>query len=606
MKFLYYWPLALLILIPVIIVFYLLKQRAVEHPYSSIFLWKELYQNRQSDTPWEKLKKNLLMVLQILTLIVLILAICSPYLLRGGRTATNAIIVIDSSGSMNMTYDKNHTRLEAAKEQAVSYIQNLGSNTSITVIDAADDEATLLLSNAKDKQSAIAKVRSIEAGCFVGDMTAAVDMVRTLQLQLTEGSEAVFFTDSYIALENISGYEVNLYTPADNAYVEYVSYGEKDDGLTVLAKIANEYSEDLTTDVNLYGDGSLLAVKSVTIPKGGSEIVYFEQLAFDGADIQVEINQPDALMEDNSGYEVIEKEGTQADVLLFTQQNLYLEKAITVNSSINLTKSEDVANLAQFETEGYDLYIFDGLIPDHIPENGNVVLINVLYDDLYESTLLSQGLVVNAEEQTITKYLEDMSFGVSKGYALTVPNFAESFLTTSEGSVGFYGQKDGQTYVVLGFDVHDTQLPLTMQFPILVQNILSETITTGMCASTKVDCGQSMKISSDLSGGDVTVTKPDGEASLLPVGAASFTDTDQVGYYGVDQQVGGETKTETFAVNFPSAESSTAYVAPAEDSSGTTTVVADSIQSTLNLRNFIILLALLLLCVEWIVYVKQS
>ena len=55
------WPLAFLVLIPVIIILYLLKQKAVDTPFSSNLLWQEIYRNLEAKTPFEKLKQNILM-----------------------------------------------------------------------------------------------------------------------------------------------------------------------------------------------------------------------------------------------------------------------------------------------------------------------------------------------------------------------------------------------------------------------------------------------------------------------------------------------------------------------------------------------------------------
>ena len=76
MKITYFWPIALVLLVPVIIIMYLLKQKAKEHAVSSLYLWHEMYKNVEANTPWEKLKKNWLMILQIIVLLVLILHLC--------------------------------------------------------------------------------------------------------------------------------------------------------------------------------------------------------------------------------------------------------------------------------------------------------------------------------------------------------------------------------------------------------------------------------------------------------------------------------------------------------------------------------------------------
>ena len=81
MKFTHLWPLALIILVPVIIIMYMMKQKAKEQKVASLYLWREMVKNDRANTPWEKLKKNWLMILQIITLLVLIAALTSPYFL---------------------------------------------------------------------------------------------------------------------------------------------------------------------------------------------------------------------------------------------------------------------------------------------------------------------------------------------------------------------------------------------------------------------------------------------------------------------------------------------------------------------------------------------
>ena len=94
------WPLALLSAIPVVIILYLLKPRGKDYRISSNLLWDKLFRNMQSKTFLEKFIHNLLMYLQILILVVLILALMSPYLNREGRSRGNVILVFDTSGSM--------------------------------------------------------------------------------------------------------------------------------------------------------------------------------------------------------------------------------------------------------------------------------------------------------------------------------------------------------------------------------------------------------------------------------------------------------------------------------------------------------------------------
>ena len=143
MKITYWWPLAFLILIPIIIIMYMLKQKAKDEKVASLFLWKEMIKNDRANTPWEKLKKNWLMILQILTLIVLIIALMSPFFMSSLVSTGKACVVIDSSASMSFMYDDNQTRFDKAKEEAISYVRKLKTGTEISLI--TSDESAMLL-----------------------------------------------------------------------------------------------------------------------------------------------------------------------------------------------------------------------------------------------------------------------------------------------------------------------------------------------------------------------------------------------------------------------------------------------------------------------------
>ena len=106
------WPLAFLALIPVIILLYLLKQKAKDEPFSSTMLWQEIYKNLEAKTPFEKLKQNILMYLQLLLMLLLILALMAPIWKKGGAAQENVVLVMDNSASMQYLYDSSDTRLE--------------------------------------------------------------------------------------------------------------------------------------------------------------------------------------------------------------------------------------------------------------------------------------------------------------------------------------------------------------------------------------------------------------------------------------------------------------------------------------------------------------
>ena len=247
-----WWPLALLILVPVIILLYMLKQKAKEYPFSSSLLWKEISTNIEATSPWEKLKKNLLMYLQILTVLLLILAMMAPYLKHGGRIYNNVVLVIDNSASMGIAYNEDRTRLEEAIERACDYVDSLSETSQVTILTSAE-ETGIVKTNGTDKGELKRVLRNIPVTDLAGDTAPAVSVAQSMVNQW-EQYDAVFFTDRPVQLGNLEARVINLYTDYKNLSMDYVSYGYEysEDGmpsLTVLGKITNGTGEAVTTDI---------------------------------------------------------------------------------------------------------------------------------------------------------------------------------------------------------------------------------------------------------------------------------------------------------------------------------------------------------------------
>lgn len=597
MGFLHLWPLWLLLLIPIIIIMYLMKQKMTDCPFPSLFLWTEMYKNKESNTPWEKLKKNILLILQLITVVVLVVALMSPYLITDKALSERVVLVIDNSGSMNTMYDETHTRLEKAKEQAVMYVEELKSDTNITVITSARD-AALIASDMSDRQQVIKRIKEIEPTNYLGSASEGIKLAETFCMQFSS-AEVITFTDSPVAYSVSGAYVMDFCNECENLGIEQVSYGTTNGKMVVLVKVTNYGISPMASDINLYGDDKLLSVQEVSLGKGDSTVVYFEDVVFDGKVLTAEINNKDALNLDNVASVIIQENNTKK-VLLVTEQNLYLEKAVMLYPGVQVVKTADVEAFDSFEKEGYDLYIFDGMQPKRLPAKGNLILIGCDDSEFCNTQESMENKVVEIERTDASKYVGKLSFGVSKAKTLVKPVWADSIFKIGNGSAGFIGNNGGRTICVIGFDLHDSDLPLKADFPVLIYGIMSETVSTNVLSENVIYAGGkiALNISNDVE--KTVVEMPSGKKNEYELTMFDYKDTYELGVYTVST---GNSK-EYFAVNFPKAESGSVGVIETTVGSGAK-LIDVSENNLFNTRNLIIILAIVFLAIEWIYYIKE-
>jgi len=130
-------PLALLglLFVPAVIAMYLLKLRREERPVPSTLLWHRLVADVEANAPWQRLRRSLLFLLQLLLVIILVLLAARPFLERPAGLARDIVLVVDTSASMGAT-DLQPDRLAAAKAAAIDALRDLPTGGKVSVIEA--------------------------------------------------------------------------------------------------------------------------------------------------------------------------------------------------------------------------------------------------------------------------------------------------------------------------------------------------------------------------------------------------------------------------------------------------------------------------------------
>jgi len=150
--------------VPTLVLLYFLKLKRQDVPVSSTLLWKRAVQDLQVNAPFQRLRKNLLLFLQLLVLAAAILALARPIIRTAVADEERVVLLIDRSASMNAR-EGEQTRLDAAKEQAIrkssGELNSVRSNDAYKALLTQIDDAKKSKSEWEDKVPDIVKAAGL-------------------------------------------------------------------------------------------------------------------------------------------------------------------------------------------------------------------------------------------------------------------------------------------------------------------------------------------------------------------------------------------------------------------------------------------------------------
>ena len=136
--------------IPVVVAFYLLKRKRVVRLVSSTLLWQKFIADTQASAPFQKLRRNWLLIIQILLLILAVLALARPYFPTRAPASELRVLILDASASMQST-DETPNRFEKARAEALQWVDSLRPNDKMVVLQVAAN-TQVMQSETSDKQ----------------------------------------------------------------------------------------------------------------------------------------------------------------------------------------------------------------------------------------------------------------------------------------------------------------------------------------------------------------------------------------------------------------------------------------------------------------------
>jgi len=296
-----------LLLIPLII-FYFLKLRRPRLEIPSLALWRSVLNDRRVNSPFQKFKRNLLLLLQVLLLCCLALAAMQPFWPGGADRAEFLPVLIDTSASMAaLDAEGGQSRLDAARDDVRTLVDNLlpGQRLSLIAVSSTARALTEFTDNKRVLHEALDRLQVTPVASRLEDalrMTQA--LARTVAIETV-----VLYTDGNVPpeVDFELPYQLNFQKlPPAGPNIGITAANARRSGTRwdVFARVDGSATAQIAANVELLQNGVQVGSERISLDPGQSQRIVFHVESEGAASLEIRLKPEtfDSLESDNVAY----------------------------------------------------------------------------------------------------------------------------------------------------------------------------------------------------------------------------------------------------------------------------------------------------------------
>lgn len=457
--------------LPVVVVFYLLKRKRVVKLVPSTLLWQKYLAETQASAPFQRLRHNWLLLIQLLLLLLAILALARPYFsgtTRGGRIL---VAILDGSASMQST-DETPTRFEKARKQALQLVETLHPDDKMVVLSAAGT-TEVKQSPTSEKAALRRALDSARPSDSPTRLNEALKLAETL-IQNNTKAEVHLFSDG--ATESLSEFENKglpiVFHQVGNRHVnvgivnlDVKSNPDNPAQRAIFATILNASTNEQRFQAELVFENQVVGVKSLVLKsKESSPQVFIADQPRDGV-FTLRLTVQDDLPVDNAA-SIVSLLPQPTKILLVTPGNRFLEKALKAIPTVELAKVAALTDSA----EGFDLVVLDNVTPAVWPKP-NMIAIHLAHTNLFTGwNQVEAPPIVDWKSHPLLRSVSFDNVGIAESLSVQAPSWGVPLVEAPNTPLIIAGELNRQRMIWIGFDTLQSTWPLRVSFPIFIAN----------------------------------------------------------------------------------------------------------------------------------------
>lgn len=520
---------ALFALIIPVVIFYFLKLRRTRVEVSSLALWQQVINDQRVNAPFQKFKRNILLLLQLLILCLVAFAAMQPYLRGNAEQLSYLPILVDVSASMGAVDKEGRSRLDIAKAEISEIVEGLLPDQKLTLIaiGASARRLTEFTDNKQILRDALAKLEVQDVPSDIADgLRLAQALSRTQEIETVR-----FYSDGNLPTKPNPATgkpmaEVDFDLPFSVDFFQIDPPGNNI-GITALnarratpetwdvfIRVEGAKSGSTESEVSLEANGQQVGDdETIVLGPGEAQRLVFKVDASQMQELEATLKPSghDAIEVDNKAWLSLPK-GREVDVYCPGELTTY-------RHALDALDGVDVYPLADGSENVVD---YDLLISDKSSDVGQLagvsLFIGFVPDELKDKVNISDGQAEVVDWQRDASILQHVQ--LKEVVISEIPQKTEGVEDAAIEELGYeilaYGNKgplllrhrDGiRVQYFLLFHTDRSTLPYRVGFPVLVANVMTEAMqnasltelrapSTGVLPAIEVEKAQAYRVTS--------------------------------------------------------------------------------------------------------------
>lgn len=473
-----------LALIPLIVLYHVFRPKSTKVAVSSVVLWQKALTVAGRHSAWDRLIRNLLLILQVLMVIVCALILSGFFVDRLALRPQRYMVVIDTSASMAAT-DVQPDRFTAAKTAAASYLRSLPENSEVALFEM-NSSTTGLLGFTGDLASVERAISELRVKNTTTNADSLISLMTAVAEDRSQGVTVALFTDGNFRLDQkgielgaLEGILVDVFSVGGDAHnvaitgleIRRPAYGE---GLgEVFAVVENFGLKREVFPIAMYQGDRIVKSDYVDLAPSERRVITHQLQSASLLPVRLEIYPDDHLSLDNSAQTLARATGGR-DVLLVTRdnKNLYLALSAVPGLRVSVRLPGEAYTASPY---GYDLVVYDGVPPgstlaaDTVVINSPLGMSQVRVLEEYE---YARMLYID-RSHPVMRYVDERAMIAESGQILDPAPDAAVIAYGTSGPLAVVGKDGRYLYAYFGFPFSSRAFVGSSSFPILISNLVS-------------------------------------------------------------------------------------------------------------------------------------